>query len=204
MTRLVCALLVASALLLGGCSDDDGGSSGDQDSAAVVGGTRIEGASNDDPQVQVDEGDGLTFTRAVGTTYEMHSTTVDCQEADDGGETVVRLTSPKNYEKYFLQGEVSKPYFYVEALPGTKGRADLPLAGGDAETTPPVAVFGIDSADQNELTGSGDLATGYITILEATCDPEPRLSFTIRATLGTERGMLPVHVAGGLGGSGKG
>jgi hypothetical protein len=202
MTRFVRALVVLSALLLGGCSDGDGSS--DPGSADVVGGTRIEGASNDDPDAQVEAGDGLVFTRAVGTTYELNNATVDCQEsAEGGGETVVRLTSPAQYEKIFEKGRVTKPFFYVEALPGTEGRADLPLSGGDADAVPPVTVFGVDSADQSELNGNTEVATGSITILEATCDPEPRLSFTIRATLGSENGLLPMHVVGGLSAGGE-
>jgi hypothetical protein len=197
MTRVGCALVVAAALLLGGCSDD--GSDSEGDSAEVVGGTVIEGASDDDPDKVSNPEDGLTFTRAVGTTYEMHDATVECIDSPEHpGTEVVRLTSPAQYKKLFVKGRITKPFFYVEVLPGTKGRADLPLSGGDEDTAPPVTVFGVDSADQNELSGAAEVATGSIVVLEATCDPEPRLSFTILATLGSELGMPPMHVAGGL------
>ena len=127
----------------------------------------------------------------------------ECVETDDGT-TVVQLTSPENYEKLFSQGKASKPVLDVEVVPGTKGRADLPLSGGDEETTPPVTVSGVDSADQNQLTGAGARATGSITIVEAACDPAPRLSFTIRATLDSESPNLPtMHVVGGLSATGK-
>jgi len=197
MTRCLCALAVAAALLIGGCSDD--GSDSDGDSADVVAGTEIEGASDDDPGRVANPEDGLTFTRAVGTTYEMHDATVECIDSPEHpGTEVVRLTSPAQYKKLFVKGRITDPYFYVQALPGTKGRADFPLSGGDASTEPPVTVFGVDSADQNELTGDAEVATGDIVVLEATCDPEPRLSFTILATLGSELGMPPMNVAGGL------
>jgi hypothetical protein len=203
MIRLASALVMVSALLLGGCSDDDSGSD-DQDSADVVAGTAIEGASDDDPDKVSDPADGLTFTRAVGTTYELHDAIAECiDDPEHPGTEVVRLTSPAKYEKIFVKGRITKPYFYVQALPGTKGRADLPLSGGDESTAPPVAVFGVDSADQNELSGDAEVATGSIVVLEATCDPEPRLSFTILATLGSELGMPPMHVAGGLAATGK-
>ena len=182
MPRFVCALAVLSS----------------------VAGTTIEGASAPQATKQPDPATGLVFTRSVNTTHELKKGVAECVEADDGS-TVVRLTSPVKYQKLFSQGRVSAPYFYVEATPGTEGRADLPLSGGGADAVPPVTVFGVDSADQNELTGSGERATGRVTILEATCDPEPALSFTIRATLDSESfDPPPVHVVGGLTATGSG
>lgn len=62
----------------------------------------------------------------------------------------------------------------------------------------------MDPQNQNELSGDVEVATGELTIYEATCDPEPRLSYTIRATLGSEYGNLPsLHVAGGLSAGGR-
>lgn len=44
-----------------------------------------------------------------------------------------------------------------------------------------------------------ETATGEITIIEATCDPEPRVAFTIKATLGSEMfDGRSSHVSGSL------
>jgi hypothetical protein len=41
-------------------------------------------------------------------------------------------------------------------------------------------------------------AAGKVTVLEATCYPEPRLTITVDATLGGQSGPPRVRVAGGL------
>jgi hypothetical protein len=148
-------------------------------------------------------GDGLTFTRSGGSTYEIHDAKVACgsdQENEDV--TVVRLSAPANPEH--RGSRLLEPFLVVTAAPGAQGVYELPLDGGDlsAGETPPVAVFGVDSEDRNELSGSVEVATGTVRILEATCDPSPKLSVTMRATLGSEYGDMPtMHVVGGLSGS---
>ncbi len=126
MPRFVYALVVLTSLVLAGCSGDDSEGS---DGSDVVAGTTIEGASDPQATKQPDPATGLVFTRSVNTTYELKKGVAECVEADDGS-TVVRLTSPVKYQKLFSQGRVSAPYFYVEAAPGTEGRADLPSAAG--------------------------------------------------------------------------
>lgn len=85
------------------------------------------------------------------------------------------------------------------------GTRKLPLRQRDYDDGPSdVVIFGMDPQNQNELSGDVEVATGELTIYEATCDPEPRLSYTIRATLGSEYGNLPsLHVAGGLSAGGR-
>ena len=64
-------------------------------------------------------------------------------------------------------------------------------------------MFALDSRRKNELSGSVEEATGKVTVREATCDPEPRLSITIDARLASEIGLPPVRVTGGMASTGR-
>lgn len=143
---------------------------------------------------------GVTFTRSGGSTFEIHDGAVDCGPADEDEEvTVVRMSAPATISR--RGRKVLEPFLIVTAEPGSEGSYELPLDGGDLSEgrTPPVTIFGVDSEDGNELSGSVEVSTGAVRILEATCDPSPTLSFTIRATLGSEYGDMPtMHVEGGL------
>ena len=130
----------------------------------------------------------------------MHDGVVVCgPTGEDEDITVVRLTAPAEYRR---RGQrLLDPVLIVTAAPGAAGIYELPLDGGDQSEgrTPPVTIFGVDNEDNNELSGSVEVATGTLTVLEATCAPSPKLSFTIRATLGSEYGDMPtMHVEGGL------
>lgn len=174
-------LLLASAVAVVGCTGSETNEP-------------VPRAAGDAPKVS----DGLTFTRSGGDTYELHEAVVTCQpsEADDTT-TVVRLLSPAKVRQ--TGDKVRDPFLYVDVIPGTEGTFELPLDGGEEGRIPEVTVFGVDSVDQNELSGSVEVATGTLTIVEAACKPSPRASFTVRATLGSEFSNLPtVHVSGGL------
>jgi len=185
MVRNVVLLVAMAAVAWSGC--DDQRASGPEP-------TNSHPAAGESPSVS----EGLTFTNGRNATYEMHDADVTCQPSQHDDRTeVVNLTTPAGYQKRFRHGRIPDPFFWVEVVPGGVGEYDLPLTGGSVETVPDVVVFGVDSEDQNELSGSVETATGVVTILEATCDPEPRLAFTIRATLGSEIGLAGVHAVGG-------
>ncbi len=82
--------------------------------------------------------------------------------------------------------------FTVEALPGVTGTYELPLDERDYDAGPSdLTLFALDSRRRNELSGSVEEASGKVTVREATCDPEPRLSITIDARLASEIGLRP-------------
>lgn len=139
--------------------------------------------------------DGLTFTSRGS--YEIHEATAVCQPSVEHEDTmVVRMNAPPDYWK---QRKPRVAFLYVEVVPGAEGVYELPLDGGGDDHLQDVTVFSYDPETKNELSGSVETSTGTITIREASCDPEPRLDFTIRATLGSEYAdMSPVHVVGGL------
>ena len=75
----------------------------------------------------------------------------------------------------------------------------LPLTERDHEAGPSDAVVsGVDPERHNQLSGTVEEASGEMTIFEATCDPEPRLSVAVDATLASKPGRPKVQVEGGL------
>lgn len=140
--------------------------------------------------------DGLTFTS--GASYEMHEAAAVCQPSVEHEDTLlVRLNAPPDYLE--RRGKQRVPFLYVEAVPGVAGVYELPLDGGGDDHLQDITVFSYHPESGNEFSGSVETSTGTITILEAECEPTPRLAFTIRATLGSEYFDLPsVHVVGGL------
>lgn len=148
------------------------------------------------------DGEGLTVTRDGGDTYEFHEAVVEClmSEAGDGDVEIVRITAPADYRDLIRGDELLEPFLYVEVIPGTLGRHEFPLEEKEFDKGPSdVVVFGADPEGNNELAGDVETATGEITIIEATCDPEPRVAFTIKATLGSEMfDGRSSHVSGSL------
>ncbi|GAA1134494.1 hypothetical protein GCM10009606_13320 [Nocardioides aquiterrae] len=183
------AAALAAALAVGGC---DG--TGEPD---ATDGPTLHRAE-DQPTVH----DGLLVTRSTGEVFELHDAVVGCRPSqEDESVEVVRLTAPKDVtDLRWSRGRVREPFFYVEAEPGVSGWYELPLTAGESAegTTSEVTVFGVDAQDQNELNASLQGATGSITVLEATCDPEPALAFTVSATLASEIGLPPVTLVGGF------
>ena len=82
----------------------------------------------------------------------------------------------------------------------------LPLTKRDSEAGPSDAVVrGVGPERHNKLSGTVEEASGEMTILEvscelrpATCDPGPRLSVAVDATLASEPGRPKVQVESGL------
>lgn len=145
--------------------------------------------------------DGLVFTRADGSSYEIKDAVASCYAAEQKpGLEIVRLTAPIAV----TTGASKWPSFLVEVVPGTTGTFRLPLEERAWDAGPSdLTVFALDSRRHNELSGSQEEAHGAITIRESTCDPEPRLAFRIDATLDSEIGLPGVHVVGGMASTGK-
>lgn len=82
---------------------------------------------------------------------------------------------------------------------GVHGTMKLPLTKRDSEAGPSDAVVrGVGPERHNKLSGTVEEASGEMTILEATCDPGPRLSVAVDATLASEPGRPKVQVESGL------
>ena len=134
--------------------------------------------------------DGLRFTRADSSTYELEDATARCTRVEATGTTLVVLAAhPDGADRPALTLRVPDGLVGTRELPlrpPVKGAAalDVSLSASDPETGDP-------------LTASRAPARGTVTIVEATCDPEPRLAVRIDGVLATPQGR-PEHVSGGL------
>jgi hypothetical protein len=140
--------------------------------------------------------DGLVFTRGAGSSYEIKNAVATCSASSQvPGLQVLRLIAPANA----VQGSTRRAGFVVEVVPGTTGTFSFPTSVRDKFAGPSdVTVLAFDARRRNELNGSRQGSRGEITIRESTCDPEPRLSVTIDATLGSQTGLPPLKVTGGM------
>ena len=134
--------------------------------------------------------DGLRFTRADRSTYRLEDATARCTRVESTGTTLVVLAAhPDGEEAPALTLRVPDGLVGTRELPlkpPVRGAAalDVSLAASDPETGDP-------------LTASRAPARGTMTIVEATCSPEPRLAVRINGVLTTPQGR-PEHVTGGL------
>ncbi len=154
-----------------------------------------------EPRNPTKAADGLVLTRADGSSYEMEDAVASCYPArQKPGVEVLRLSAPADV----VQGEGRRASFLVEVVPGVTGTFRLPLKERDWDAGPSdVTVFAFDPRQHNELNGSREGSRGRITIHESTCDPEPRLSVTVDARLGSEIGLKPLDVRGGMASTGR-
>ncbi len=136
---------------------------------------------------------GLTLTRADGSSYRMGDAVAECRgRPGHPGVEVVALTTPA-----VMRGR--EPFLRVEVAPGVTGSRSLPLAVRSRGVGPSdVVIVGVDPWRRNGLSGSAGGSQGTVRVIEATCHPEPRLTFVIRARLGSAAGRRPVDVVGGL------
>ncbi len=144
--------------------------------------------------------EGLVFTRADGSSYEIKDAVARCVEHRKlPGVKTVRLVAPADRRHAFSGSDGRQPALVVEVALGVQGTRKLPLPKRDYDTGPSdVIVSGVDPERHNELSGTVEEASGEMTVLEATCDPEPRLSVAVDATLASETGQPNVQVEGGL------
>jgi len=143
--------------------------------------------------------EGLVFTRADGSSYEITDAVARCVEHRKlPGVKTVQLVAPAD-RHVFSGSDGRQPALVVEVALGVQGTRKLPLPTRDYDTGPSdVIVSGVDPERHNELSGTVEEASGEMTVLEATCDPEPRLSLAVDATLASKTGRPNVQVEGGL------
>ena len=152
-----------------------------------------------DPKNPSRAAEGLVFTRADGSSYEITDAVAKCVgHRKLPGVKVVRLIAPADRLRAG-RSEGREPALVVDVALGVQGTRRLPLQERDHNTGPSdVVVSAEDPQRDNELSGTVEEATGKMTVLEATCDPEPRLSVAVDATLASEVGGPNVQVEGGL------
>jgi len=153
-----------------------------------------------DPKNPSRAAEGLVFTRADGSSYEIQDAVARCIEHRKlPGVEVVRLIAPAERPKAGGGTDVRKPALVVDVAVGVQGTMRLPLQKRDEEAGPSDAVvFGVDPDRHDQLSGTVEQASGEMTVLEATCDPEPRLAVAVDATLASKAGRPKVQVEGGL------
>ena len=140
--------------------------------------------------------DGLVVTRADGSSYEMNDAVAECRtDPDHPGVQIVRLNAPADAGTERRR----ETFLYAEVVPGVLGTRELPLDERDSGAGPSdLTLFGVDSQTRNELSASLRQATGTVTVVEATCDPEPRIAIHVDATLASEVGQPGERVRGSL------
>ncbi len=138
--------------------------------------------------------DGLVFTRADGSSYELDDAVASCNHSDVTETDYVQLAVEDGNEQRFL----------VEVAAGVTGTRELPLRDRlwaplreDGTGPNDVLVLAQDPQDDTRLAGFGSQASGTVTVTEASCDPQPRISLQINAELANPSGR-PVRVQGGL------
>jgi hypothetical protein len=151
-----------------------------------------------DPKNPSRAAEGLVFTRADGSSYEVNDAVARCIEHREvPGAEVVRLVAPAGRSDDGSEGR--EPALVVDVAVGVQGTMRLPLPERDHQAGPSDAVVkGVDPERHDELSGTVEEASGEMTVFEATCDPEPRLSVAVDATLASDRGRPKVQVKGGL------
>ncbi|MDN4171911.1 hypothetical protein QWY28_03040 [Nocardioides sp. SOB77] len=136
--------------------------------------------------------DGLGTTLADGTTYTFEGVEVTCTEGTITAQTRPELVGRGEDER------LVEPFLHIEArpsvlAPGTTLR--LPLEGpGGSEDNPLLLFFATDDAGpehHNELSSAEDGSSGTVVVHEASCGPEPVLSLTVDAVLGSELADRP-------------
>ena len=153
-----------------------------------------------DPKNPSRAAEGLVFTRADGSSYEVNDAVARCIEHRKlPGVEVVRLVAPARWPEAADGSEDREPALVVSVAVGVHGTMKLPLTERDYEAGPSDAVvWGVDPERHNQLSGTVEEASGEMTVFEATCDPEPRLSVVVDATLASKPGRPKVQVEGGL------
>ena len=126
--------------------------------------------------------DGLVFTRADGSSYEVKAAAAQCIHGGVMGTEYVR---------------VDADVFVLEVAAGISGEHQLPLTKRWGPPDTDLVLRANDPQTGDHLTGAARRARGAVVVNEATCDPEPRLSVQIDARLAGPQGG-PVTVQGGL------
>jgi hypothetical protein len=142
--------------------------------------------------------DGLVFTRADGSSYKLDDAVVRCTRSKGMGTEYVQLIAEGQ------QGAGVRAPFLLEVVAGVTGTRQLPLRDrlavpmrSDGTGPSDLLVLADDPRSGDHLLAFGNRARGSVTVTEAACDPQPRVTFRIDASLAGEDGR-PVRVHGGL------
>ena len=145
--------------------------------------------------------DGLVVTRADGSSYEMTDAVAECAHSVTSGTEYVYLSVPA--EKAGT-ADPQGPAFVIEVASGVTGTRELPLrdrtplvASGHGMGPVDLLVLANDPLSGGPLGAFGQHARGTVEVTEASCDPDPRLTFRIDATLLSPTGRT-VTIRGGM------
>lgn len=186
--------MVATACLLfaAACGSDGTGSD------AAEGGAGTEGGA--DERTATSLPDGLVVERPDGSELSLDAAVLPCGFLDgsDRGILVVMFNpapegagSAQETAGLFVTLEVVTDE--VEAGRTYELPVSTPEQGGDG----PVSLFYAGGGPQGEASSAESGSSGTVEILDATCEPRPRLRARIDASLASERpGREPVAVRG--------
>jgi hypothetical protein len=117
-----------------------------------------------------------------------------CSHSDVTGTDYVQLAVEEGDQRPLL----------VEVAAGVTGTRELPLrdrlwapARSDGTGPADLLVLAQDPKDGARLAGFASTARGTVTVTEASCDPQPRITVQINAELAGPSGA-PMRVKGGL------
>jgi hypothetical protein len=157
---------VLGLLVLAGCGDDFASVSPENPSAVS---------------------DGLVFTRADGSSYEVKKAVARCARTPLGADYLL-LTAA---------ADGAGPRVTVRVTSGLTGTWRLPLGARASAETRDVDVRASDPKTGTWFSGLRGRSVGEVIVNEATCSPEPRLALRIHATL-EDSAHRPLKVDGGL------
>ena len=102
-----------------------------------------------EPKNPATAAEGLVFTRADGSSYEMKDAVAQCVEHRElPGVKVVRLTAPADGRETADDSDGREPALIVEVALGVQGTRRLPLPERDHGAGPSdVVLFGVDPDD---------------------------------------------------------
>ncbi len=141
--------------------------------------------------------DGVRLRWPGGRTVDLTQASATCRMVGDAME-VVSLTAPARWAE---GGEA--PVLTVSVVTGVVGPQELPLPRRARFVGPSdVTVVATRPGDGVRFGGFPETASGRIEVVEAGCDADPVLSFTIDAALVEASGRRTVQLEGGLASSG--
>ena len=141
-----------------------------------------------DSTTPADEG-ALTFTRGDGTSFSFDEVNVTC------GETSTETKKPAIRVESMTNPADGEPAFFLEAvLADVRENPVVRLPSSYIESDPQGALlFAVDPETGNELNTSFEKSRGTIRFDSVSCDPSPRISFTIEGRIDTELEGLGVN-----------
>ncbi|MET0997674.1 MAG: hypothetical protein ABWX73_03070 [Marmoricola sp.] len=130
--------------------------------------------------------DGLVLTRADGSSYEVKRAVARCGRTPVGADYLVLTAADTR----------AVPLVTAKVTSGLSGSWRLPLDTNSAATRD-LVVRASDPVTGARFSALSNRAAGEVTVTEATCEPEPRLTLRIHATL-LDQDHRPLKVEGSL------